>query len=326
MALSLREILSLESSIEASPLLSKVCSKAPGKDDGPVNSYSFAGELWFESPGQGPKENLVDRSPMYPCSAFDYEEDEACVNGPKSKSCSSCSASSSVSSSFAEHGPHGPVMDDDAVENTDVDCSKEGTGDLENCEDEGIDSDVVAGVWGLAWGERRIWPSSSLCRFVTRLSESPGIGIHRGRYNVQRVAVRAKALAEGMSAEFSKRKKSREIFVILPGGMLRRFWDLTSFILLLSLLVCKVASERWESQHRGWMYADLVGYNPYTSSLLKIQVLFDCFFIVDILVNFCTAYRDKDGKLVKDPYLIAKNYAMHWLARKPAIAPFPHPL
>ena len=42
------------------------------------------------------------------------------------------------------------------------------------------------------------------------------------------------------------------------------------------------------------------------------QVLLDCFFIVDILVNFCTAYRDKDGKLVKDPYLIAKNYAMHW--------------
>uniref|UniRef100_A0A7S4PP55 Ion transport domain-containing protein n=1 Tax=Guillardia theta TaxID=55529 RepID=A0A7S4PP55_GUITH len=314
MALSLKEILSFESSIEASPLLSKFLPEAQGKHDGSTSPNGLTRRHWFESPGQGPRENVVDRSPLYPCSDLECEEDAICVDGPRSKSCSSCSVSSSVSSSFAEHGPDGPLMDSDAVDNTEIEFSNEETVELDNCEDESMDSDVVAGVWGLAWGERRIWPSSSLCRFITRFScpESPGIGIHRVKYNVQRVAVRAKELAEGVSAEFSKRKKSREIFVILPGGWLRRVWDLTSLILILSLLVCKVASERWQSQHRGWMYADLVGYNPYTSSLLKIQVLLDCFFIVDILVNFCTAYRDKDGKLVKDPYLIAKNYAMHW--------------
>ncbi len=137
---------------------------------------------------------------------------------------------------------------------------------------------------------------------------------------VRHVAVRAKELAATMGQRLQSRRrrhaKSRpriqSPMILLPGGIIRRAWDCIGLFLLLVLILVQVANERWKSQHGGWMFYDVDP--PYTAAMLKLQVLQDVFFIVDIFVNFRTAYCDEQtGEYVKDAWRIAAHYSRHWL-------------
>ena len=136
---------------------------------------------------------------------------------------------------------------------------------------------------------------------------------------VRHVAVRAKELAATMGQRLQRRRRYtksrppvRSPMILLPGGIIRRTWDCIGLFLLLVLILVQVANERWKSQHEGWMFYDIDP--PYKAAMLKLQVLQDVFFIVDIFVNFRTAYCDeKTGEYVKDAWRIAAHYSRHWL-------------
>jgi len=140
------------------------------------------------------------------------------------------------------------------------------------------------------------------------------------REHVRHVAVRAKELAATMGEQWQRKRRNarsqRQIrsdrMILLPGGNIRRAWDCIGLVLLLLLLLVQVVNERWKSQHKGWIFFDVE--QPYNAVMLKIQVLLDVFFIVDIFVNFRTAYCDaKSGQYVKDAWRIADHYSRNWL-------------
>jgi hypothetical protein len=137
---------------------------------------------------------------------------------------------------------------------------------------------------------------------------------------VRHVAVRAKELAATMGERWQRKRRPkpqrapriRSPMILLPGGVIRRTWDCIGLFLLLVLILVQVANERWKTQHAGWMFYDIDP--PYEAIMLKLQVLQDVFFIVDIFVNFRTAYCDeKTGDYVKDAWRIAAHYSRHWL-------------
>ena len=45
-----------------------------------------------------------------------------------------------------------------------------------------------------------------------------------------------------------------------------------------------------------------------------VELVVDCYFILDIVVNFRTGFHSHDGELVLDPGRIAKHYIHRWLA------------
>jgi hypothetical protein len=149
-------------------------------------------------------------------------------------------------------------------------------------------------------------------------TRSRSIGSVRER--VRFVAVRAKQLAETMGESWQKKRRHakaqaravRSDMILLPGGLIRRAWDCLGLLLLLLLMAVQVMNERWKSEHRGWLFFDVQ--QPYDHTLNKVQVLLDLFFIVDIFVNFRTAYLDEaTGRYVKDARRIASHYSRHWL-------------
>eukprot|EP01052_Picozoa_sp_SAG31_P068785 SAG31_NODE_27594_length_423_cov_1.104938_1_plen_80_part_01 len=51
---------------------------------------------------------------------------------------------------------------------------------------------------------------------------------------------------------------------------------------------------------------------PPTSPLFWVDVLIDLYFLVDIVVNFRTAYIDDHGQLETNLRMIARQYARSW--------------
>lgn len=139
------------------------------------------------------------------------------------------------------------------------------------------------------------------------------------RERVRRVAVRAKELAATMSNSLRRKRRQppaprprRSNMILLPGGHIRRAWDCIGLLLLVLLILVQVVNERWKEQHRGWIHFDAE--QPYDVAVMKLQVLLDVFFIVDVFVNFRTAYLDENtGEYVKDAWRIASHYSRHWL-------------
>jgi hypothetical protein len=139
---------------------------------------------------------------------------------------------------------------------------------------------------------------------------------------IQRVASRATELAVTVGEKWKKRRvrlakaqrgqAPHSSMILLPGGAIRRAWDCLGLCLVLLVILVQVIKARWESHHKGWMFFDVE--HPYQGVLLQLQVLQDVFFIVDIFVNFRTAYVDEaTGRYVRDPWRIASHYSRHWL-------------
>ena len=82
-------------------------------------------------------------------------------------------------------------------------------------------------------------------------------------------------------------------FVTMPGSVQRRVWDAVVILVQLANVALLLGREWWRQANRGWLYYDLEW--PHTEMLHKVQTLIDVLVILDILINFRTAYRCEGG-------------------------------
>eukprot|EP01052_Picozoa_sp_SAG31_P013305 SAG31_NODE_797_length_12029_cov_13.875692_12_plen_466_part_00 len=97
-------------------------------------------------------------------------------------------------------------------------------------------------------------------------------------------------------------KLLREAKVIHPLGRFRKVWDLMQIVLLVYVAVLVPYRIGFDDDVDKWGYA------------FFLDALVDVYFIVDVFLNFRTAFYDKHGEMVYDAAPIAKHYVQTWLA------------
>ena len=106
-------------------------------------------------------------------------------------------------------------------------------------------------------------------------------------------------LAAMMIAAHAAEKERGCLPVIMPDGRFRKWWDSTQVVALFYVAV---------------MVPIRIGFaremDPLSAEWF-VELVTDVYFIVDIVVNFRTAYYDEDELIVK-PSLIAKQYTKGW--------------
>ena len=94
-----------------------------------------------------------------------------------------------------------------------------------------------------------------------------------------------------------KNKKKKSVYIFLPTSSIRSSWDF--IILILLLYICLVVP---------FILAFGLNNNIFT----LFDYILDVCFIIDVLVNFNTAYTNIEGKLITDRKEIAKHYIFSW--------------
>ena len=86
--------------------------------------------------------------------------------------------------------------------------------------------------------------------------------------------------------------------VLLPTHHFKKFWTLINMLLLL-----------WTASVMPYEICFIDDSSP---TWLVINLTIDVLFCIDITVNFCSAYTDREGKLVADRKKIVRNYVTGW--------------
>ena len=89
-------------------------------------------------------------------------------------------------------------------------------------------------------------------------------------------------------------------FMIDPDSTFSAYWDLTSVIMLLYVTVTVPLRVCFGVDIDMWSFAFFV------------ELLVDLFFVMDVGLNFRTAYRDENGFRENRPRQIAKHYMARW--------------
>ena len=91
----------------------------------------------------------------------------------------------------------------------------------------------------------------------------------------------------------------RKHAIILPTSAFRQGWDFVAILLGLYIAVFLPYRIAFVEEH--------------VVAIAAFDVALDCFFLLDLLLNFFTAYVDDVGSLVTKRRLIARHYATSWL-------------
>jgi Ca2+-binding EF-hand superfamily protein len=87
-----------------------------------------------------------------------------------------------------------------------------------------------------------------------------------------------------------------------PADKLRKLWDVAQVVLLTYVALAV--------PYRMGFQKDV----PFNTSWFWVEVVVDVYFMLDILINFRTAYRTEEGELVTSPKKISRNYLKGWFA------------
>eukprot|EP00924_Labyrinthula_sp_SR-Ha-C_P016240 maker-scaffold_52-augustus-gene-1.0-mRNA-1 protein AED:0.16 eAED:0.17 QI:0/0/0.5/1/0/0.5/2/1605/861 len=88
-------------------------------------------------------------------------------------------------------------------------------------------------------------------------------------------------------------------YIILPRSRERRMWETFIVLLLFYILIVVPVRVCFDILVTGWAAA--------------LDLIIDMLFILDILVNFVSAYISEENEIIVDQFLIAKRYAKTWL-------------
>ena len=147
-----------------------------------------------------------------------------------------------------------------------------------------------------------IWKATSATVMDRHTRKWLGSGVTRDRYDESKKKERMETMRQAQKA--AMRRKVLCIPTIHPTGNFHRRWDSVQIVLLiyLSLVIpFKVAFESAEPEHpeRSWMFWFDAGV--------------DFYFVIDVVVNFRTAYYDIDGEFVYwPPRRLASHYVKSW--------------
>lgn len=93
-------------------------------------------------------------------------------------------------------------------------------------------------------------------------------------------------------------KKKMPRFVINPTALWKTIWNVIGLFLILFLAITvpyRIPFEDVASDE--WYYLDIV---------------IDSIFLIDVMLNFFTAYEDENGELITEHNRIAKSYLKTW--------------
>jgi len=86
--------------------------------------------------------------------------------------------------------------------------------------------------------------------------------------------------------------------MIAPNSKFKQFWNMLMFLLIVyTALVVPVRIPLEEETSEAWLIAD---------------VITDSLFMIDVLINFISAFEDEQGEVVKSRKLIAISYLKSW--------------
>jgi len=100
--------------------------------------------------------------------------------------------------------------------------------------------------------------------------------------------------------------------ILHPKGRFRLAWDIISLFLIFYDLFYVPFTLGFNTNSQGFFYV--------------FDIIKDLFFFMDLLLNFTTAYYDKNGNLVRDPKTISKHYVSTNLFIIDLITALPIPL
>eukprot|EP01043_Picozoa_sp_COSAG02_P072396 COSAG02_NODE_13627_length_1370_cov_1.641227_3_plen_315_part_01 len=111
---------------------------------------------------------------------------------------------------------------------------------------------------------------------------------------------------ETRDAKLKRQLKDRKFF-FLPTDRVRQYWDLVQVPLLLYIAIMTPLREGY-----GVSVVMPSAANPCCSGSFVSELLIDLYFVVDIVLNFRTAFHDDDGELVIDQRKVTRHYLKHW--------------
>ena len=111
---------------------------------------------------------------------------------------------------------------------------------------------------------------------------------------------------ETKDTKLKKQLKGRRCF-LLPSDRARIYWDLVQVPLLLYIAVMTPLREGY-----GVSIAMPSAASPCCSASFVSELLIDLYFVVDIVLNFRTAYLDDAGELVVDASKVSRHYLKRW--------------